>query len=325
MQLKIKNRLITTPIIDIIRYLKEECAKKGIYYFKEIHPKHDYIAVTCPYHKGGQENKASASFYSDYNSKNLRPATFNCFTCGEKHTIEQVVSYCLNIDEEKAKQWLIDRFGGERVEDEDIHLPYISLNKKENNAFLNESLLDNFQSWHPYMNKRKLTQDVCNKFKVKYDPKEECIVFPVWDENNNLVMLTKRSVNSKMFYIDKDKEKPIYLLNFIKQENIKEVCVCESQINALTLWSWNIPAIATFGCNITKHQFDILNKSGVEHYYLCFDGDEAGKKGIEKFLNYIRKDVLVDIIYLPKGKDVNDLTEEEFDRLKILNKLNCII
>ena len=137
-------------------------------------------------------------------------------------------------------------------------------------------------------------------------------------------MITKRSVNSKQFYLDKDKEKPIYLMNFIKKNNIKEVTVVESQINALTLWCWNIPAIATFGCNITKHQFDILNKSGIEHYYLAFDGDAAGKKGIKKFINNMREDVLIDIIEIPNSKDVNDLSEEEFNKLKITRSFDWL-
>ena len=318
----VKNRRITTPIDIILKQIKKELTNGKLSYIDS--KSSGWIRVTCPFHSNGLERNPSAGIYNGDDPK-LEKGFFHCFTCSSCGPLYHFVGECFDRDDNFGKQWLIDRFGGERVEGQNTHLSYISLNKKESNSFLNESLLDTFQSWHPYMSKRKLTQEVCNRFKIKYDPESECIIFPVWDEDNNLVMLTKRSINSKMFYIDKDKEKPIYLLNFIKQENIKEVCICESQINALTLWSWNMPAIATFGCNITKHQFNILNKSGIEHYYLCFDGDEAGKKGIEKFLNYIRKDVLVDIIYLPKGKDVNDLTEEEFGKLKILNKLNCII
>ena len=48
-------------------------------------------------------------------------------------------------------------------------------------------------------------------------------------------MLTRRSVIDKTFIIDKDKEKPVYLLNYIKNNNIKEATVVESQINCLTL------------------------------------------------------------------------------------------
>ena len=91
--------------------------------------------------------------------------------------------------------------------------------------------------------------------------------------------------------------------------------VCESQINALTLWSWGYPAIALFGTG-SSHQYDILNKSGIRNYILCFDGDAAGLKGKDRFLQNIRKDVLVSYVPIPMGKDVNDLTKEQFESLE---------
>jgi DNA primase len=48
---------------------------------------------------------------------------------------------------------------------------------------------------------------------------------------------------------------------------------------------------------------------------LCFDGDQAGLKGKDRFVNNIRKDVLVSYIPIPMGKDVNDLTKEQFENL----------
>ena len=46
-----------------------------------------------------------------------------------------------------------------------------------------------------------------------------------------------------------------------------------------------------------------------------FDGDEAGDKGIQKFIKNIRKDVIINIIKLPRGKDVNDLEYNELEKL----------
>ena len=83
------------------------------------------------------------------------------------------------------------------------------------------------------------------------------------------------------------------------------------------MWGWNIPSVATFGCNITPKQIDILNKSDIKHVYLCFDGDAAGRKGNKKLISSLRSDILVDVIEMPTGKDVNDLTEEEFNKLPI--------
>ena len=138
----------------------------------------------------------------------------------------------------------------------------------------------------------------------------KCLVFPVWDENNNLVMLTRRSVESKKFIIPPDTEKPVYLLNYINRLGIKDVAVTESQINALTLWSIGIPAIALFGTG-SKKQYEILNKSGIRTYYLFFDGDEAGDKGRARLRKNVKGKMIIDL-EIPEDKDVNDLTKEEF-------------
>ena len=135
------------------------------------------------------------------------------------------------------------------------------------------------------------------------------------------VALDKIATRSKMndwFYIDENSDKPVYLLNTINQYNYKEVYVCESQINALTLWSWGYPAVALFGTG-SQYQYDILNRCGIRHYILCFDGDEAGDKGIYRFRKNIRKDVFVSQKVIPNNKDVNDLTKEQFDNLPIIS------
>ncbi|MBO7697135.1 MAG: toprim domain-containing protein [Acholeplasmatales bacterium] len=59
-----------------------------------------------------------------------------------------------------------------------------------------------------------------------------------------------------------------------------------------------------------------MNKSGIRHFILCLDGDEAGFKGSGRFINNIYDDILVDYIKLPEGKDINDLTLEEFKKLE---------
>ena len=169
------------------------------------------------------------------------------------------------------------------------------------------------------MDTRKLNPKVCKLFQIKYDPKSESLVFPVRDENGNLVMLTRRSVKNKTFLIDKDKEKPVYLMNVIRDRHIDELTVCESQINALTLWGWGIPAVATFGCNVTAKQMKIINSSGLRHIFLAYDGDDAGKKGAIKFISKLNPSICVDVILLPPGRDVNDLTEDEFNKLKIVD------
>jgi DNA primase len=172
------------------------------------------------------------------------------------------------------------------------------------------------------MTTRKLSKEVCERFKVKYDPKTSSIVFPVWDEYGKLYMLTRRSVKDKTFIIDAAKEKPVYLMNHIKEKDIPYVVVVESQINALTCLSYGIPAVATFGVGITTKQFETFNKSNIRHYILAFDGDEAGRRGTEKFIKNIRKDVFIDVLDIPEDKDINDLDKQTFISLLAGKQLN---
>lgn len=131
-------------------------------------------------------------------------------------------------------------------------------------------------------------------------------------------MITERSVHTKRFHIPEDVEKPIYLLNFMLQDNVDTLYIAESQINALTLQGWGYPAVALFGTG-SKEQYALLNKlSNIREYYLCLDSDDAGDKGTQRFLKNIRKDVLVNIVEIPRGKDVNDLSKKEFEQLNVI-------
>ena len=316
----IDNHIIDTPIETILNQLKKELTNGKL---SQIEKKGDNFSVTCPHHKLGKESRPSAYVYCG-SDPNIEYGYYHCFTCGEQGSLWHFVAECFDKDDNFGKKWLLNRFGDTFVEST-IKFPDFELFQKnevvQKNATqeINETLLDSYQSWHPYMAKRKLSREVCEKFKIKYDPQGEHIVFPCWDVNDNLVMCTRRSVHTKQFLIPKDVEKPVYLLNVVKRNNINEVTICESQINCLTLWGWGIPSCALFGTG-TTHQYEILNKSGIKHYYLCFDGDDAGDKGIRRFLKNIRKDVFVDIILMTRGKDINDLTQEEFDKLPIIDK-----
>ena len=317
-ELVINNHIIDASLDKILKTLKSELSNGKL---AKIENKGSEFRVTCPNnnHKGGMENKPSCNICAT-SAGNIEFGYFHCFTCNDSGPLYHFVAECFDRDDEFGKEWLLERFGHTLVDErtssviENLDLDFVSKNnmlQKNETKYLNETNLDSLQTWHPYMSKRKLSREICEKFKLRYDSKSDCVVFPVYDENSKLYMMTKRSVTGKQFYIDKDADKPVYLLYHILNNNIKYAIVCESQINALYCQSLGLSAIATFGCNITKRQFDLLNKSCIRHYILAFDGDDAGNRGIKKFINNIRKDVFVDVLKLPKGKDINDLTKEE--------------
>lgn len=313
MKLVIDNCIIDSPIIEIL----EDLYKANPKYLNIIRDDGDNIAIACPFHKDGQERKPSAYVYTREDDEEVPYGYFKCFACGHKGSLWVLVSKVLNIDYDSAKRWLVDNYSSTYIEGS-LNLPEIKLPDKSYHPkeirIIDESVLDNYKQKHSYMYQRKLVDDIIDLFEVGFNEKTNSITFPVRDEFGNLIGITERSVNSKFFHIPVGMDKPPYLLYYLLKEHIKEAYVCESQINALTLWSWGYPAIALFGTG-SKNQLEILKKCGIRNYHLCFDGDEAGFKGAKKFMNYMPDHITIDVVGIPYKKDVNDLTKEEFERL----------
>ena len=163
---------------------------------------------------------------------------------------------------------------------------------------------------------RKLTKDVVDRFEVGYNAQNRTLTFPVRDEKGGLLFITERSIDNKFFIIPQDVDKPVYLLYEVLKNDYPFVVVCEGQIDALTCWSYGVPAVALFGVGSSK-QYDILNKTGVRNWVTFFDNDDAGRKATNKFNKMIRKDVIVTNLQcnVVGKKDINDLTIQEFDKI----------
>jgi hypothetical protein len=127
-------------------------------------------------------------------------------------------------------------------------------------------------------------------------------------------MLPKRSIDTKSFYLDKEIEKPIYCLNYIKQQGYKSAVITEGPFDTLTGWEYGYPTCGTFG-RISESQLEQLNMSGLSILYTAFDNDEAGKIFTRLLKTRLAKHIIVKEVKLPQGKkDLNELTKEEFDK-----------
>jgi DNA primase len=317
-----ESRYIEESIEKILQLIRQETSDGGDMFLRDITKRGNHFVVTCPFHSDHKEKKPACTVFASKHNE-FEEGDYHCFVCNAHGNFPQFVSGCFEKNESFGREWLLERFGNTFVERE-LTLPLIDLTRHKDKEpdYLDESILNTFESYHPYMTTRKLSKEVCERFKVKYDPKTSSIVFPVWDEYGKLYMLTRRSVKDKTFLIDASKEKPIYLMNHIKEKDIPYVVVVESQINALTCLSYGIPAVATFGVGITTKQFETFNKSNIRQYILAFDGDEAGKRGTAKFIKNIRKDVFIDVLDIPEGKDINDLDKQTFISLLADKQLN---
>ena len=66
-----------------------------------------------------------------------------------------------------------------------------------------------------------------------------------------------------------------------------------------------------------KEQIEMLKKTPFRELILALDPDFAGRKGTETIKNILISHKIISELKVPEGKDVNDLTKEEFLKLKL--------
>lgn len=311
--LVIDNKVIETPISELVELLRQQLCLNHIDKLSKLEYKQNNIRVICPIHSNGHERTPSCDILL-IDKGDVPAGTVHCFGCGYKASFLKFVADCLDTSFRKASEWIlsVSRYSLRAVtrDIDDIDLPDTNVKQKEEKIVSLEEL-KSYDYIHPYMFKRKLTDEVIQKFEVGYDPKLDAITFPVY-VNGKCRFVCKRYVSYKRFDMPKDIVKPVYGADYLT--NCSDVYVCESVINALTLWSWGYEAVALFGIG-TEYQIDILKKLNQRKFILCLDGDEAGRKGTKKLYDSL-DNKLVFIKVIPEGKDVNDLTKEEFDELE---------
>ncbi len=301
-RLLIDNYLIETPISKIIELLRISLTNGKL---KDVQDKPDDIVVSCPFHSGGQEEHGSCFIRK-------KDGVFHCFGCGEKGSFLKFVAECFNAPESYAKAWLLKNFGGELVAKNLFMGEPIVLNRNKGiKKHLDESILDQYQTWNPYLAKRKLSREICELFKIRYDPKYRQVIFPYYNEKGQLITLLKRSIDTKTFFIEAGIIKPVYGINKIFQNNIRTCVLTEGLFDCLLANQYGMPAIATLG-NPSIEQFELINKSPISTIYLMFDNDNAGRSFNEKAHKYLSKRLFIIDVNIIGKKDIGELSYDEF-------------
>lgn len=100
--------------------------------------------------------------------------------------------------------------------------------------------------------------------------------------------------------------KEFIIFNYDALEMYRSVFVCEGALNALTMGD---RGIATMGKAISAYQVNELLKSSCERFIILLDPD-AKKYAINLALKLVAYKK-VKVVFLPEGKDVNDLGKKE--------------
>lgn len=300
-----------------------------------------YQQLYCPFHSDGKERHPSAGVLLEKESRNgqlYEEGFFHCFTCSENKNLIEFVSSLLslhNISSKSGLDWLEENIPGFSSSDDFEYLipksmsqqivnkyalEYISQKSIAKPKYVEESELEKYRFTVPYMYERKLTDEIIQKFDVGVDlnyipgtgrNKVPTITFPVRDINGNVLFIYRRAINTKNFFMPSGLEKPLYGI-YELGSNINSLILCESIFNTLTCYVYGMPSLALFGTG-TKFQIESLKKLGVKEFIIGLDPDEAGDRGFSKLKKALKTVAIVRRMDIPIGKDINDLTKEEFD------------
>ena len=335
----VDGKPILVDEIAVLQELRNQLILNGKPRFSDIKRTTDHIMVSCPMHKDGQEKSPSCGILTRdvYNSDGsiIHAGHFHCFTCGYSGSLEETISLLFDHYDGGSfgKRWLKKNFVTIEYENRpelELNLER-KLNKKnvENESeYISEEELDRYRYTHPYMYKRKLTDEVIEMFDVGYDNHFvldgsdgrqsvlRCITFPVRDEYGNTLFIARRSVDTKFFHYPSGVQKPVYGLYELKtyfNPLPSEIIICESIFNCLTCYVYGKAAVALNGTG-TPYQMQQLKNLPVRKYILGLDPDAAGNRGREKIKRYLDNKLITEYI-IPEGKDINDLSLEEFNNL----------
>lgn len=343
--MEINGHVILEDTRDILIELRKQLDINGIKRFDKLIQSGDNLQTNCPFHKNGQERKPSFGI-------NIKTGECHCFGCGWAGTFSEMISNCFGKDDfgVYGDKWLVKNFLSVQVESrEDIELNFDRHTKpskvgRDNldsrgcniivrDNYISEEELDSYRYIHPYMYKRRLTDEIIEIFDIGYDKNTKCITFPVRDIYGNTLFVARRSVNSKFFNYPSGAEKPVYGLYELKEmstyesetlDGVKttvtnypqEVIICESMIDALTCWVYGKYAVALNGLG-NDLQYKQLNNMPCRKFILATDMDEAGTRARQRLKQKLSNKIVTEYVWdINIAKDINDMSKEYFDSLR---------
>lgn len=301
-------------IKDLRQYI---IVKTGKSYFNQVRNTPKSIMVSCPFHKQGQERKPSCGIKKDTDNKGLI-GTVHCFTCDITTDILSMIGQILG---SKYNEQELESLFRLRTIVTNSNIEYntkVELFKIPQKFNTTEMELRNYNYYHPYLEQRRISQEVAQIYNIGYDDFNKHITFPIRDTNKNILGVGRRSILQKKYIYPYQMEKPLYGVYELPRF-VRYLWIVEGPFNLWSLKGWHKSGVALLGTG-TEAQYNQLLNINCSGYVLALDPDEAGIKGTNKLINFLleNKKYNIYIALLPNGKDINDLTEQEFNTLHIV-------
>lgn len=159
-----------------------------------------------------------------------------------------------------------------------------------------------------YWYKRGFTNKTLRGFEVRYDPKENSLLWPVRDENWNVVGFTERRIppfGGVKYLYPKGFGRELFPTNMLMGDH---VVLVEGPLDVMWVFQHGYVGLACLGASVTGKQLTWL-KGRVKRLTLAMDNDEVGQTVTPKLVKQLTPYFSVKVASLPMGvKDVQELS-----------------
>lgn len=224
----------------------------------------------------------------------------------------KLLSFLRNETYEETCEYLAAKYGQAPTDVADeisLKLPRLTPDKQCITR-IDDAILDRYKFRHPYLERRGISAGAQSLMSVGYDRDRQAITLPWRNADGSLGNVKFRSVDSKTFWYARS-ARPIremlYGIDVIYKQRIKRAAIIEAEIDALTLMSAGIPAIATGGAAFTEAKRDLILRSPIETLVIVRDNDAAGRAWRNRIVAEMRDKIDVELALVPCGfKDANE-------------------
>ena len=241
----------------------------------------------------------------------------NCFRCGEHPSAVDLVMYLEGLEKytDVVRFLENEQFSGYVFKEEAFELKgRKELYLPEGFKLLNQGTSTLAKSARAYVKRRGFDIDTVSKMGWGYGTKGKYfgyLIIPFHEKGQLTYFNARLFIGNGPRYNNPDTSesglgKSFIIYNKDALEMYKTVFICEGAINAQTMGE---RGIASGGKAISRYQINEIIKSPVERIIILFDPD-AKHNAIDLALKLVQYKK-VKVVFLPEGKDVNDLGRKE--------------
>lgn len=300
---------------EYINLIKERInLKEYISQYVELEKRGEYYFGVCPFHP--DVNPSFAILNNNW----------RCYGCGLGGDIITFIIEYHKLSYNKAIKYIMEYTGIKDMGNIKVSQTFNFLkefcsfkNKKQiiEREILPSNIMNKFRKTEiKEWTDEGISQKVLDKYQVRYDDNANRIVFPIWDNDGNLINIKGRTlydnyrdlgISKYTYYYPLSTNNFLYGLShkkdIIKKQN--EVIVFEGSKSVYKMETWNFKnAVSLETSHLNSHQIDILLKLQVP-IVLALDKDIKLDR-IKENTKLLRKFTKVSVIY-----DVNNLLDEK--------------